>query len=90
MSAVFNKRASAVLDAKLMSQLNAGMLFRRPSSSASDFERRESRLVDGVTNSDSTADEFCGHPLTDAAGTRDLATLPELSEEAILKQLEIR
>lgn len=90
MSAVFNKRASAVLDAKLLSQINAGINLGRPTSSASFDFRRESTLVDGVTNSDSVADEFCGHPLTDSAGTRDLATLPELSEETILKQLEIR
>jgi hypothetical protein len=85
MAAVFNRRASAILDAKLV-----GLPAPTRTSSLSLSSRRESQAVDGVTLSDSSADEFSGFPLTDEIGTRDLATLSVLSEEAILQELERR
>jgi hypothetical protein len=86
MSAVFNRRVSGVLDAKLVLSGVAQTSLRKESLSS----RRESKSLDGVTQSDSCADEFSGFPLTDEIGVRDLATLTELTEETIVEELKKR
>lgn len=90
MAAVFNRRSSAVLDVKLLAQAAALQQGVHSNRSSISLARPESRTLGGVTLSDSAADEFSGFPLTDEIGVKDLATLTELTEDAIVKELEKR
>jgi hypothetical protein len=84
MAAVFNRRASQLLDAKL------ALVSQSPEPGESPPRHRDSQMLGGVTVSDSVADEFTGHSLYDNVGTRDLATLAMLTEDSIVEELQKR
>ncbi len=84
MAAVFNRRASQLLDAKL------ALVSQSPEPGESPPHHRDSQMLGGVTVSDSVADEFIGHSLYDNVGTRDLATLAMLTEDSIVEELQKR
>lgn len=69
-------RGSIIIDAKLLRQ--SPLCSPQPS-----------RLIIGTNAAavDSISDECTGAPLNDSAGTRDLATLANLTEETIVREL---
>ena len=71
-----SKQGSRILDLKMRAAAQA-----RQASSNSLLS------VNGTPQSDSMADECTGAPLVDEAGARDLATLANLTEEAIVVEL---
>ncbi len=72
-------RGSGIIDAKLA----------RHSPMLHSSSRVSLLSVAGAAG-DSMADECSGAPLTDASGTRDLATLAQLTEETIVRELSNR
>jgi myosin heavy subunit len=89
--AQLSPRGSIIIEAKLLrggsrTSINSQNLVVRSSVSNASLSLPPA----GACAADSVADTFSGEALIDSVGTRDLALLAQLSEDAIVNELALR